>query len=112
MERWLAANFKPALPTTVLVGTVEKDYQGTFGRYGRTFRIRLNRRLLGDMDAAIHTLLHEWAHALSWSPAWEGEETAHEHPDEWGLWIARLYRAFVDEGGDMDASEFSPRPFR
>lgn len=112
IERWLRSNFTPALPVTVRVGRVEHNWLGTFQRAGDEFHIRINRKLLDNWDAAVETLLHEWAHAMAWSPVFEANELAHEHPDEWGLWMARIYRRFVDEGGMQDADEFSARPWK
>lgn len=37
------------------------------------------------------TLIHEWAHAMTWSE----HETAEDHGPEWGLAYARLYREFI-----------------
>ena len=34
----------------------------------------------------LDALCHEWAHTLHWS-----KET--DHPDEWGIMYARVYRA-------------------
>jgi hypothetical protein len=46
---------------------------------------------------AIHYLLHEAAHGLSWRQDWV-EKHRPEHDDEWALWFGRVYRAWFDSG--------------
>ena len=59
--------------------------------------IHLSRRML-------RTLIHEWAHAAS-HRHWKLEVRRPPglHDEEWGLAYARIYRAFYDEGGWMEA---------
>jgi predicted SprT family Zn-dependent metalloprotease len=54
------------------------------------FKIRINRRT--SLTQRIDSILHEWAHVLTWFGAGHYEE----HPDEWGLCYAKIYRAFMD----------------
>lgn len=115
LELWLRATYPLPAPTRVQVRPIKPDadgmpIEGTFRRVGQRFSIVI-------APAPFHTmadaLLHEWAHLLAWSPTGEAAgELAHEHPDEWGLWDARLRRGFYDEAGWRDALEYSPRPWR
>ncbi|KKK62205.1 hypothetical protein LCGC14_3006650 [marine sediment metagenome] len=41
------------------------------------------------LRAKLNILFHEYAHCLTWFGA-----DQEEHSDEWGIWYARLYRAF------------------
>ena len=114
LELWLRATYPLPAPVRVQVRSLAPEdgmpVDGTFRRTGRRFSIAVAPAPYYRMADA---LLHEWAHLLSWSPTGEAAgELAHEHPDEWGLWDARLRRGFYDEGGCLDALEFSPRPWR
>jgi hypothetical protein len=42
-------------------------------------------------DETVDTLIHEWAHVLSWRPStvWNTD-----HDEHWGLEYAKVYRAF------------------
>lgn len=41
----------------------------------------------------VDTLIHEWAHALTWF----GAETHHEdHSAEWGIQYAKIYRTYYE----------------
>lgn len=110
VELWLRANYPVVLPVRVQVRKLVNSEDGLpidgfFHRVGERFSICVAPNPLHMM---IDTLLHEWAHMLAWSPT--VEEMGVEHPDEWGLWDARLRRAFYDEEGWKDAQEFSLRP--
>lgn len=56
------------------------------------FNIKIGKDL--DFNHQIAILIHEWAHAMAWH-APECEATA--HPDEWGLCVARCYRAVIHD---------------
>jgi len=45
-------------------------------------------------DMMRDTLLHEWAHALTWSV---GEQTHTDHSDPWALAYGRCYRIIVEQ---------------
>ena len=53
------------------------------------FLITLNSSL--KEPDLLHTLLHEWAHAVSWDL--EEEE---DHGEEWSLAYGRIYQDFVE----------------
>ena len=43
-------------------------------------------------DATWQVLIHEWAHAVSWT---HGHETVCDHGPEWALALARVYQESV-----------------
>jgi hypothetical protein len=70
---------------------------GCFGdcqKVGRRFLIRLSRRRCHQRSHAVETLIHEWAHAISWHRG-EGHGGA--------FWLAygRIYRR-LHEGKGRD----------
>lgn len=95
----------PRHPVDVLTNRKFKTFYGDCTRIGRRFRIRLSRSL--DEPAAIETLIHEWAHALSWErspqesrkmarlPSLERERVA--HGPQWGIAYSLVYRVLVTE---------------
>ncbi len=46
-----------------------------------------------SLDLKLDTLLHEYAHVLSWFGA---EFETEEHGSEWGIAYAKLYRTFIE----------------
>ena len=54
------------------------------------FRILVSRKL--DPDMALLILIHEWAHAVSWSH----DPMVDDHGPEWGVAHARCYSAAFD----------------
>lgn len=54
------------------------------------FVIRVHHKLPDDW--ALYTLVHEWAHALSWSD----DPLVENHGAEWGVAYARCYQAIFD----------------
>ncbi len=88
---WLRRNFPPPYPTRVR-SVKMKDYGDTTLSKGmRDFRIRISKNR--SYAAKIDTLLHEWAHVLSWFGA---ESEIEDHSAEWGVTYARLYRTFIE----------------
>lgn len=67
----------------------------------RKFYIRLERRL--GNDAAIDTLLHEWAHILLWTP--NNALNLDDHGPEWGLAYSRVWQMFEKEFVHADEQE-------
>lgn len=57
---------------------------------GMWFKIRINRKK--SLAIKLDTLIHEWAHCLTWF----GAEQLEDHSDEWGLQYAKIYRAYLD----------------
>ena len=69
------------------------------------FVIRMNRSTLYNRWIANNTLLHEWAHCLSWDIL-NVRPLAKHHDRRWGVAYAKLYSAFVDEGGSVVSQEY------
>lgn len=112
VERWLRAAFPLDKPVSVQVledlgddGEAFADCDLVKGR----FEIRLHADLLCESTPyhAIEKLMHEWAHARAWF-----HPTKEHHPDIWGVHYARIYRAYVDEGGYEKSLRISPHPWR
>lgn len=40
------------------------------------------------------TLIHEWAHVMSWEPQHDFHPLGGPHDAVWGVWYARVYSAF------------------
>lgn len=89
--------------------------QGVYGDCGwdprkRSIVIRLSRKICRRREDAIHTLQHEYAHAIT-TPNWRVYNKNHhveDHPDEYWLAYGRIYRAFYDNEGWREC--FSLRP--
>lgn len=54
---------------------------------GHRFLIRINKSVF---QVKLDTLLHEWAHCLTWF----GANRMEDHPGEWGLCHANILQAF------------------
>ena len=65
------------------------------------YQIKINRRK--SFDLRIDTLLHEWAHCMTWMGT---EADIEDHGAEWGIAYAKLYRTFLEwnygREGNMD----------
>ena len=103
---WLRRNFPArynihiySKPLKKLQGYTEYISDGSH-RDGEWFNIRIDRKQCFLLR--IDTLIHEWAHCLTWF----GAETNEDHSSEWGLAYAKLYRTFVEwnygREGDLD----------
>lgn len=86
---WLRRNFPAQCPVYVKSKFLKKEH-GYTECIGGWFRIKINRK--ESYELRIDTLIHEWAHCLTWYGA---EETA-EHGAEWGIAYARIYRTFEE----------------
>lgn len=111
VERWLAANFPTALPVRVVARDLSDGKLGLTSRQRDSFVICIHRSILGAGLLDCEVLLHEHAHAGSWRPHLEGDVFEIHHDDEWAIAYGKRYRAYFDEGGDVDAEEFSARPW-
>ena len=92
---WLRKEFPTIHP--VSVRSIElKDFCGdailTYSDEDRPIRffIRINKHK--NFETRIDTLLHEWAHCLSWLGAGHNKD----HGSEWGIAYARIYRKFLE----------------
>lgn len=90
---WLRREFPAQYPIYIRSEEIRNgDYDGDarFVSRDKQFFIRINSRR--PLSAKIDTLLHEWAHCL----VWFGADQKEDHSDEWGLWYAKVYRAFQE----------------
>ena len=92
--RWLKSRY-PRLRVTVRRCRVPDGSIGDTTRLARDqYRIRVSSTL--DEDAAVHILIHEWAHAAKWGP-----RSKRMHMARWAVEFAEL----LDEWGKICASE-------
>jgi len=84
---WLRREWPARYPVKVRSMPL-KGLSGDSSFRARQFRIRINRKK--SYSERIDTILHEWAHVLTWF----GAGRAEDHSDEWGLWYAKLCRAW------------------
>lgn len=88
---WLRQEF-PAQHKVCVRSKEMRDREYIFDGYiilpDKLFLIFINRKR--NLSTKLNTLLHEWAHCLTWF----GADLVEEHSDEWGLSYAKLYRAF------------------
>jgi hypothetical protein len=95
----------PARPVVIQTGQVLSRADGSCGRSGRHFRIRISRELTDAV--ATDVLIHEWAHALSWDSDIEKASRSRRlsdtefqhlsHGRKWGLAYSRVYQAYISE---------------
>jgi len=84
---WLKKEFPPNYPVTVR--SIKMKDQGGTELVRKKFLITV--RCDTCWQVRFDSLLHEWAHALTW----EGAETfIDDHSAEWGIAYARVYREF------------------
>ena len=84
---WLRQEF-PAQRKVYIRSMKMKEYDGYVVHVKNCFFISINRNK--SLATKLDTLLHEWAHTLTWF----GADQKEHHSDEWGLWYAKIYRAF------------------
>ena len=79
-------------PVRVRRTTIGRPLYGDCGfhKSNETFSIRILKTL--DEINAIETLIHEWAHAMTWF-ALAAIASEGDHNSEWGVAYARCYRA-------------------
>ena len=62
---------------------------------GRNRRFVIRIRPEARFNEALDSLIHEWAHALSWT---DGHPSLTDHDEMWGVAFSRCYRViFPDE---------------
>lgn len=99
LKRWCP----PAKPVKIVIGKMQHGLLGSCRVVGDAFVIRLN----SDMGPpqAVDVLVHEWAHALSWSYTHDqliaiSAQREHldwaTHDETWGCAYSRTYRAYQD----------------
>lgn len=91
---WLRREFPTRYPIAIHSVPIKREANERDACDGDTdfirgsFIIRINSRKW--FNTRMDTILHEWAHAITWFGAGHYEE----HPDEWGLAYAKIYRAW------------------
>lgn len=107
---WLRDNFPTPYPVTVRTPRViaPKRNLGETYREGRRIIIRICLRKGIPRYVMIETLLHEWAHACSMKhDCLEGPRLSHgAHDDEWALSYGKVYRKFMDDGGQTISGNY------
>jgi len=89
---WLRRNFPPAEPTFIRSICMKgQNLCGETELLRSYFYIRVNKAHTYRLK--IDTLLHEWAHVLTWFGA---EAETEDHGAEWGIMYAKLYRTFLE----------------
>jgi hypothetical protein len=90
------------MPVVVRLSWLPSDTLGRCARRTSRFVIALNATM--NERAAVETLLHEWAHALSWHLvldrlSWELDSQADfeqaSHDELWGCAYSRVWRAYI-----------------
>jgi len=82
---FLKKKIPPPHPICVQRVLLKEDH-GRCHFNGDRFTIVVDRRLSEEM--AIETLLHEWAHAISWN-------SYKPHGPKWGRAYSRVYRTYL-----------------
>jgi len=72
--------------------TYIKEYKGS-GR--KRFIVQIDTTQCEDM--AIETLIHEWAHMISWSVGNNWETWQDDHGPEFGVAFSRVYQLLIDK---------------
>ena len=100
--KFLRREFPLAYPVRVRTRCIKDCGDTTFidgrGAVGGLFSIRVNGRK--PFDSRIDTILHEWAHAMTWFGA---DANIEDHGPEWGVAYAKVYKAHT--GWDYGRNE-------
>jgi len=96
---WLRRNF-PASSPVYVQSIPMKGMHGCTTSEAEYFQISIHRNQ--SIALRIETLIHEWAHVLSWFGA---ETHLDDHSAEWGLAYARIYRTFVEWNYGMELKQ-------
>ncbi len=86
---WLRREFPLRYPITVRSKKM-KDNDGTTDFIRGRFLIEIEKHT--SHTTRVDSILHEWAHAISWFGGGHYED----HPDEWGLAFVKVYRSFLE----------------
>lgn len=68
-------------------------------RIGRRFKILLSKRRCRTLAETTETLLHEWAHALTWGLEAQNNHRKSCHDDEYWIVFGRVYRHYYEGTG-------------
>ncbi len=87
--RWLRHEFPPQRKSVVRSVKIDRTTCGFICLHRDGFFIYVNKSLPNFVK--LDTVIHEWAHALTWF----GADQEEDHSDEWGLTYAKIYRAWI-----------------
>ncbi len=87
---WLHRNF-PARSPIYIKSKPIKELNGYIQPETGYFQIVIARNQ--SFNLRIDSLIHEWAHALTWFGA---ETDIEDHSNEWGMAYARILRTFYE----------------
>jgi hypothetical protein len=109
VERWLNKYYPTPRPTFVrVIDFKRKRTEGGCYIWAETERmknkiyIRIHSKL--PWNIAVETLLHEWAHAVTW-PLATVEHTV-SHNTEWAVTYGKIYEDFYDRYGFIESREY------
>lgn len=74
-------------------GTCELIHNKKTNRYKFIITINIDQ----CEDLAIETLIHEWAHMLSWAVGNNWYEWGEFHGPEWGIAFSKIYQVLYDK---------------
>lgn len=86
---WLRRNFPAQKPVLVRSVILKRD-NGDTDYIKRKFVIRIHPKQ--SINLRLDSLLHEWAHCLTWF----GAETDEDHSSEWGITYAKILRTWLE----------------
>ena len=87
---WLKNAFPAQRPVSVASCKIDKELLGSVELVGCCFKVEIGNTL--SLNMRLEILIHEWAHVISWFGAGHEED----HPDDWGLAYAKIYREFIE----------------
>lgn len=88
--RFLKKNFPADLPVRVRRRKLSKALDGYCKLKDDYYLIVICKE--APEHEAVDTLLHEWAHTLTWDKC-----PKDDHCNEWGIAYSRIYRMFVND---------------
>lgn len=68
-------------------------------RQGRRFKILLSKRRCRTVADATETLIHEWAHAVTWGLEGQNRHRPSGHDDQYWLVYGGMYRHYYEGTG-------------
>lgn len=98
---WLRQNYPTRKPIYLVVTGKVTRYMGWVDRTANADRMTIFISYRHSVGVQIDTLLHEYAHCLSWRGA--------HHGVGWERAYGKLYRHWFDQGGYLDAGCTWPR---
>ena len=102
-ESWLRERFPTPHPVKVRIEKFKNEnICGECFRRNGYVVIRINS--IFSIHEQISSLIHEWAHAMTWPNKRLERAGFNEHSDIWGLAYAKVYREWFDMCGFLTSS--------